>query len=284
MEILKTRIEERIKRFIQDNSLNTKETELMNDIFQGGKRLRPMICLAIGDSHGKNLIDLAIAIELIHNASLIIDDLPCMDNDLYRRDKMTIHHKYGSGVAIQIAVKIFALALNLMYKTLFSYEDYKNKITRFNQIIYENIGHDGLPYGQYLDLEFLKKKIGLNYKKRQQHQDLIFKKTTTLFNLSFLCSYVLLVTDLNKINVMRKASKWFGLAFQLYDDFQDIEQDKKNGNPNFINQFGEAEAYSMYLKSISKCQDYLNQLEIKPDLFNQIFGHLQSKISIPSIL
>jgi len=279
MEQLQNEINNKINEYILTNSNNDSEKELLEHIFQGGKRLRPMICLAIGKSFNKNyqILDMALAIELIHNSSLIIDDLPCMDNDEYRRGLKTIHAKYGESTAIQIAIKLMMDAINKIYGVIKCLPNNMTKIYKINNVLYKNLGRDGLPMGQYIDLSFLKNNKFTNIN-RKEHNDLIFKKTTTLFNLSFMLSYLLYVNDENKIATMEKTSKWFGLAFQLYDDFLDINQDKEANSPNYINQFGYNETLILFKKSIEKTRKYLQLLDIDMTFFNELFIKLETAI------
>jgi geranylgeranyl diphosphate synthase type II len=279
MEQLQNEINIKIDEYILTNSNNDNEKELLNHIFQGGKRLRPMICLAMGKSFKKNyqILDMALAIELIHNSSLIIDDLPCMDNDEYRRGIKTVHSKYGESTAIQIAIKLMMDAINKIYGVIEVLPNKMTKIYEINSVIYKNLGRDGLPLGQYIDLSFLKDKMYTKIN-RKEHTDLIFKKTTTLFNLSFMLSYLLYVNDVNKISIMEKTSKWFGLAFQLYDDFLDINQDREANSPNFINQFGFQETLVLFNRSIEKTRKYLQLLDIDMAFFNELFKKLETSI------
>jgi geranylgeranyl diphosphate synthase type II len=274
MNELQSMVHKIIEEFTIEYTKNIEEKSLLTDIFVGGKRLRPMIALAL--SGNVNVDKIALAIELIHNSSLIIDDLPCMDNDLYRRNNKTIHNKYGETNALNIAIFLFTKALELIYTNVIEIDNSGKKIYEINKIIYDNIGKNGLPLGQYLDLGFLKKKLNLDNKK--EHTELIYKKTTTLFNLSFLIPYILITDDEQKIVIMKKISKWFGIAFQLYDDFLDIEQDKINNSPNYINKYGYDIAYTLFHKSINKTKLYLQTLDIKHTFFNEVFELLENKV------
>jgi len=285
MDLLKRNFDEQLYNYISQYAPSEKEMGLIKDIFEGGKRLRPIICLAIASSfknEQKPIEKIAIAIELIHNASLIIDDLPCMDNDLYRRNQKTIHYKYGETVALLEAFKLMGIALNLIFQTVAKLDNdntaSKNRIFVFNEIIYKNLGRDGLPMGQYIDIKLLKNQFTISNKK--QHKDLIFKKTTTLFNLSFLLSFALYTSDRNKLTIMEKASKWFGLAFQIYDDFTDISQDCDKNSPNIVNKFGKETAFELFNKAVKKTKKYLNELEINLEYFNQILDKLSSNIHL----
>ena len=274
MNELHTKVHNIIDEFIVQYSNN--EPDLLKDIFLGGKKLRPMIVLAL--SNDMNVNKIALAIELIHNSSLIIDDLPCMDNDLYRRHNKTIHNKYGETNALNISIFLFKKALELIYENVIEIDNSGKKIYQINKIIYDNVGKNGLPLGQYLDLGFLKKKIKLDNKK--DHVNLIYKKTTTLFNLSFLIPYILQTDNDNNIEIMQKVSKWFGITFQLYDDFLDIDQDNTNNSPNYVNKYGYDLAYELFIKSIDKTNFYLDKLQIKHNFFNEVINLLLNKVKI----
>jgi geranylgeranyl diphosphate synthase type II len=200
-----------------------------------------------------------------------------MDNDEYRRGIKTVHSKYGESTAIQIAIKLMMDAINKIYGVIEVLPNKMTKIYEINSVIYKNLGRDGLPLGQYIDLSFLKDKMYTKIN-RKEHTDLIFKKTTTLFNLSFMLSYLLYVNDVNKISIMEKTSKWFGLAFQLYDDFLDINQDREANSPNFINQFGFQETLVLFNRSIEKTRKYLQLLDIDMAFFNELFKKLETSI------
>ena len=235
-----------------------------------------MIVLAL--CNDINVSKIALAIELIHNSSLIIDDLPCMDNDLYRRHYKTIHNKYGETNALNISIFLFMKALEMIYENVIEIDNSGKKIYEINKIIYDNIGKNGLPLGQYLDLGFLKNKLRLDDKK--EHISLIYKKTTTLFILSFLIPYVLQTDEDDKIEIMKKVSKWFGIAFQLYDDFLDISQDKTNNSPNYVNKYGYEIAYALFTKSINKTKFYLETLHINNTFFNEVINLLITKVNM----
>ena len=277
MELLKKRADTVINDFI---SSENKYSDIYSYIFEGGKRLRQMIVFAIAESlnvhHNVNIdvSSLSLGIEMVHNASLIIDDLPCMDNDDYRRGKLTVHKKYGVPIALQLSIIILRKSFQKIYDTLKETQTNAEKIYIYNEIINNNLGKDGLPMGQFMDINFLKNKIGLATKK--DYQNLIYKKTTTLFNLSFLLTYVLFENDKNKLDIMAKASKHFGIAFQLYDDFTDISQDLQSKTPNYILKYGCANTYSVFNTSCLKCIKNLEKVSITHVFFTELFEYLDN--------
>ena len=279
MNTLKQKADSVVDNFILHED---KYNDIYSYIFEGGKRLRQMIVFAIAESlnthYNKNIevSNLSLGIEMVHNASLIIDDLPCMDNDDYRRGKPTVHKKYGVPVALQLSMILIRKSFQKIYDTLKPLDDNVEKIYIYNEIVNTNLGKDGLPMGQFMDINFLKNKIGLSSQK--DYQNLIYKKTTTLFNLSFLLTFVLFENDKEKISIMGKASKHFGIAFQLYDDFTDIDQDINSKTPNYILKYGCANTYIVFNKSCSKCIMYLEKMGIPHPFFTELFSHLDNVV------
>lgn len=286
MRCLKQEVEDLLEQFISTHSQNDdKLRQLYMDIFKGGKRLRAIIVLAIHASLAHKYPDvkleyvsnLALAMELIHNASLVIDDLPSMDNDMYRRNSKTIHNAYGETVALNVALFLMRRATYMLYLNMQSCTDGR-RVFLYNQIIYDNIGKSGLPLGQYLDLGFLKQRLQIADKK--QHQDLIYKKTTTLFNLSFLLAFAMHTDNPEEMKKMAQVSEWFGIAFQLYDDFLDIDQDKQNKSPNYILNYGKIESYDVFKTAICNARKYLIELDIHHTFFTEIFDILETQVEL----
>ena len=231
MEILKKNISECLLKIYNEN-------EIYNDIFNGGKKLRPILSFLIfkqfskkyNFSYDKNeILNLCLFSEILHNISLILDDLPCMDNDNYRRGKKTIHYKYGCHSALTIIFDI-SNKYSIFLKKYFNEEEIilieGEQISLFDYII--NIINSNcleLIEGQYLDLNYLP--IGLNEEKIIKVNSF---KTVPLFRISFLIGYFLLhKCDKNynfKNSVIKdlgKIAKSFGLIFQISDDLIDVE-------------------------------------------------------------
>ena len=135
MEPLKKQADTVIHQFI---SSEDKYNDIYLYIFDGGKRLRQMIVFAIAESLNRvnnsniDVASLALGIEMIHNASLIIDDLPCMDNDDYRRDKLTVHKKYGVPIALQLSIILLRKSFRKIYDTIKQLDNNAEKIYIYN--------------------------------------------------------------------------------------------------------------------------------------------------------
>lgn len=273
------------------NDILNKEG-LSNDLYnmiiyalKSGKRLRPIIsidiCLSLGGKL-EDVINFAVAIELIHNASLIIDDLPCMDNDDYRRNKLSFHKKYGLYNSQMIISILINFANNLIIEN-FTFDS--NKLLIILEIISKNIGITGAAGGQYIDLhieKFVNKSS--SSKSKDLFKKLVNMKTSTLFEIAFIGGYLSNIKkNMSKKNEIINLAKNFGFAFQLYDDFDDIDKDKKKNskiNPNYINQFGITKTTLEFNKSINECNKILNNLKINNIILNEIISYLVNKVKI----
>ena len=160
---------------------NQKKSNLFNPInyglFPGGKKIRSKILIDIGTIFNVNyntLIKIGAAVECIHAYSLIHDDLPCMDNDMIRRGKPSAHVKFGEATAVLAGNSLLTLAFEILSDKKLNVND-KTKVELIKRLS-ECSGHTGIAGGQFLDLNFEKKKIPI--KKIIEMQS---KKTGRLF-------------------------------------------------------------------------------------------------------
>jgi len=220
-------MEEKIKLWIQkiekyiDEKLpkENEEPKILNEairysVFSGGKRLRPLLVLCvceIFDIEFEKVLPIACGIELIHNFSLIHDDLPSMDNDDFRRGLPTCHKKFGEGIAI--------LAGDTLLSYGFKFIAESGKIEIIKDIA-DAIGCYGMAGGQALDLIYKGKKI-----EEKEKRKIDYMKTGKLFEICFkIPFYFKKVKKEDKKNIERIA-KDFGIAFQIRDDIEDKEGD-----------------------------------------------------------
>lgn len=195
-------------------------------LFTGGKRLRPIIAVKSFEVFSENkshILPYACAIEMIHTYSLIHDDLPSMDNDKTRRGKPTNHIVYGEALAVLSGDGLLNLAFETMLKeTLLSsktLDDYKARV-KIMEIISNCAGVNGMIGGQVVDL------FGNNNNMDQDKLKFMYNaKTAALFKASVLSGAILGGADKNEIRIMHEFSKNIGLAYQIKDDFLDIEED-----------------------------------------------------------
>ena len=183
-----------------------------------GKRLRPILTLAVADlcsEKPESLLDAACAIELAHTASLILDDLPCMDNGITRRGLPCTHLVYGKATAILASMGLIALGFHLISQNcakLHCNESAVHAVQRFA----EAIGTGGLVYGQHLDLSFTGNMPSLSDLECIHHH-----KASALFLSALEIPAIVLGMDTISVNALHTYAENLGLAFQITDDLLD---------------------------------------------------------------
>ena len=286
--INKDKINELLKEHLYQEAPNPIILKAIKSSFNDGKRLRPIIAYQINKS--LNLLNntnytvnkIILIPELIHTTSLIIDDLPCMDNDLYRRNNKTIHYEYGERSAQVLSMYLFSKIYDFLEQdfSLLKTKNIDNVVNR-QELILENISYNlgfcGAPLGQYLDISidslFSKEDYSENIYK------LIEKKTATFFELSFVLSYISSGGDLAKIKLLKKAALSFGIAFQISDDFIDADTDaKKKNHPNIVNVLGPNKSYDLLLKELETCKEILNNLHLNNVVFEEIYEVIKDRV------
>ena len=243
------RIAKDTNKFLNSYIKRQSKTELIRSmrygLLPGGKKIRSKILIDVGRIFNLNngsLIKIGAALECVHAYSLIHDDLPCMDNDSIRRGKLSTHKKFGESTAVLTGNSLLTLAFEILSdKSLLLKE--KTKIELIN-LISECSGHTGIAGGQYLDLNYERKKI-----KKNKIIDMQIKKTGKLF--AFCCVAPALISN-KKRNVLRffeKIGYEIGLLFQITDDLIDYrgvtkkagkktKKDEKKGKATLISLLG----------------------------------------------
>ena len=235
--------------FLKDFIKKQKKTDLIiamkYGLFSGGKKIRSKILVDVGSFFKidyKLLIMIGSAVECIHAYSLIHDDLPCMDNDKLRRGKPSTHIKFGESTAVLAGNSLLTLAFEIL-----SYSGLKlNEKIKINLIdkISKYSGHLGIAGGQYLDLDYEKKKISM-----KKIIEMEVKKTGKLF--SFCCTAPLIIKKKNKAEIKKfeNIGENIGLLFQVADDIIDYQgnsyiagkktgKDAKKGKATLISLLG----------------------------------------------
>ncbi len=183
-----------------------------------GKRLRPTLVIAAAESvggHSEEVMPTACALECIHVFSLIHDDLPCMDNDDYRRGRLTNHKVYGEDLALLAGDALLALAFPA------------ERILPTLRLIAEASGTWGMVGGQVVDMESQGQEVSADTL-RYIHAH----KTGALLTASVLAGAMLAGADAAQIDALRTYGEHIGLAFQIADDILDVTGDEaKLGKP-----------------------------------------------------
>ena len=224
----------------------------------GGKRIRPFLVNQASKITNINKNDsfiIGASIESIHSYSLIHDDLPSMDNDDYRRGKLSTHRKFDEATAILAGDALHDLSFALLSGNLKN-NNFKSKLELINYLSL-CIGHKGLALGQSLDLEFENKKIN-----KSKILNMYLNKTGKLFEFSFSAPFILANSKKSDISFAKEFGRLFGLIFQVIDDLIDEigtfkkigktpGKDIKQGKSTLLGLIGEEKVIDMCKKKIS---------------------------------
>ena len=189
-------------------------------ILNGGKRLRPFLLFVTLELLNQNIekgIKSAIALEMIHSYSLVHDDLPALDNDDYRRGKLTTHKVFGEAEGILIGDSLLTYAFYVLSQKnleLLSSEQIVNIISKTS----EYAGIDGMIGGQMIDIQSENKKIDLETLKYIHSH-----KTGKLIKLPIEIACIIANLEKDKREVLEEYAYLIGLAFQVKDDILDVE-------------------------------------------------------------
>jgi len=189
----------------------------------GGKKIRSSIIIGAGklfNIKASKLLNICASVECIHSYSLIHDDLPCMDNDRMRRGKLAAHIKFGESTAILAGNSLLTLAFEMIVDQNYKLEN-KSKAELVKALALCS-GHTGIAGGQYLDLNYEKKK-----KKFSDILDMQRKKTGKLFNFCCFATGVIAKKNIKELKFLSKLGEDIGLLFQLADDVIDFKGSKK---------------------------------------------------------
>lgn len=188
-------------------------------LFAGGKRLRPILCIAAAEACGgkaSKAIPAACAVECIHTYSLIHDDLPCMDNDDFRRGKPTSHKVFGEGVAVLAGDALLTIAFEILAR---SEGSSRYRMPALIRELATASGSFWLIGGQVADLEGEGEKIdGAQLKFIHQ------SKTAALLTASIRLGAMSANASEQKLASLTTFGKSLGLAFQVIDDILDVTQ------------------------------------------------------------
>ncbi|WP_303840045.1 polyprenyl synthetase family protein [Selenomonas ruminantium] len=212
-----------VKELNERDPLNKTLCESMKySLMAGGKRLRPIMLMAAADAvgaKGTDYLTTGCAMEMIHTYSLIHDDLPAMDDDDYRRGKLTNHKVYGAGMATLAGDALLTLAFEVMLRQQGVSAE---KLVQVVREISQAAGPDGMGGGQALDLESEGKQISMETMKK-----IHLGKTGALFRAAVRSGAILGGASEEELQALTVYADNFGLAFQITDDILDVIGDEE---------------------------------------------------------
>lgn len=275
-------IEQRLSELVPEKDVpyNTLFKAARYSLLGGGKRLRPILTLATLEMLGGDLnigLNPACALEMVHAYSLIHDDLPCMDDDDFRRGKPSLHKAYPEGHAVLTGDYLLTHAFDVLATAPFVSPE--KKITLISTLS-KNAGGDGMIGGQVMDLESEGKKIGIEDLRTIHHC-----KTGALISASIEFGAILGNAKPNHLKLLVDFGNQMGLAFQIVDDILDvtaskdkhgkeISSDAINEKSTFVSLLGIEASQKLSNELLKQSIEKLQQLPYQTDLL----VHLAKKI------
>ena len=291
-------IEEVLKKFLPKEEEYAKTCiEAMNySLMAGGKRLRPVMMLEAYRLFSKNADEAVVepflaAIEMIHTYSLVHDDLPCMDNDEYRRGRKTTHAVYGAGMATLAGGGL----LNFAYETavkgalsggeLSDYDgDNRNRFLAALEVLTTKAGIYGMVGGQCADIMAENADLA-----DDQMKDVLAyideNKTGALIESSLMVGAILGGASEAQVRMIEKAGSNVGIAFQIQDDILDIVgdqaelgkpvgSDEKNNKTTYVSLYGMDEARNKVKELSDEAASILRELGFSGSFLEGLFEYL----------
>jgi geranylgeranyl diphosphate synthase type II len=269
------RIEQEIAKSIVAFGEKTKLRDACEyALTNGGKRFRPLIVLLIAEAlgNGLNVYPAALSVEFFHTASLIADDLPCMDNDDERREKPSLHKVYGEAIALLASYALITAAFEKIHTNALVMQHSGPPFSQFSDractLALEAATHCagilGATGGQFLDLFPPNQSL-------EMVKQVIYKKTVTLFEVSFILGWLFGGGDVSKLDRVKKAAYHFGMAFQTADDLGDMLQDeKKQREISVARLIGKERALAYFDEEMKNLQNLLQELKLFTPSFEKM--------------
>lgn len=259
-------VESQLRQFI----LQMGEKSRLRDaceyaLLNGGKRLRPILVLMIADGLGMgfDVMPAALSVECFHTASLIADDLPCMDDDDLRRNRPSLHKAFGESVAILASYALIAEGYGGIYRN--GQKNPKADLAVCLQAATRCAGIEGATHGQFLDL--YPPDSSLDTVKK-----IIFQKTATLFEICFIFGWIFGGGDRNRIAEVQSCAHHLGMAFQIGDDLLDYLQD--TGSLNIVSVYGRERGLLVFEEEMGAFITGLKELGLWTEPFQEVVAFL----------
>lgn len=252
-------------------------------LLNGGKRFRPTLVFMVAEALNQQLdvSSAALAIEYFHTASLVADDLPCMDDDNERRNKPTVHKVYGEAIALLASYALIAEGYGAIAESFRVYTQTRlEKVVESSKIVVLalenaafNTGLHGATGGQYLDI------FPPDLSERTL-REVIHKKTTSLFEIAFVFGWLFGGGNPDDLSLVKICASHFGMAFQIADDLGDVEQDIKNGRKiNMAGVFGVDVAKRIFKEEIEGYRAALKRLQIDSPSLLGLASSLENQVA-----
>jgi len=213
-------VERALENWVSDEAPAGLGTTMRYAVLDGGKRLRPLLVLAASDAvsgERSSALRAAVAVELIHAYSLVHDDMPCMDNDVLRRGKPTVHVKFGEAQAMLAGDAMQALAFEVLTPDAGMSPQLMSTLVR---LLARASGHAGMAGGQAIDLASVGRQLD-----EASLRDMHRRKTGVLLQASVMMGAACGPADATALAALSEYGAAVGLAFQVVDDVLDVTQE-----------------------------------------------------------
>lgn len=278
LEPWRDRIETALREFLETELVGVPEdlaAPLRYSVLSPGKRIRPLLMIAAHRAAGGSLdrvVDLACSVELVHAYSLVHDDLPCMDDDVLRRGRPTVHVRYGVGPAVMVGAALMPLAVQaiLRFSADLGVDDRTTR--RLIASLTAASGASGMVGGQLLDLRAEGRAVG-----RSELESIHTGKTARLISASVAMGGIAAGASDLEVGRLERFGLRLGLAFQAIDDILDLRGDtemlgKESGRDTALRKatypgiFGMEEAERMSRRLASAATSELADLDEASEL------------------
>lgn len=285
MEELREKIENKLDEYLPVKYPEEIFESMRYSLLAGGKRLRPIMCIEACRVFGGDIekaMPTACAYEMLHTESLIHDDLPCMDNDDYRRGKLTNHKKFSESTALLAGDGLMSYGLQLII------EKSELPAETILKVLHEYAiasGANGIIAGQIIDLAMEGKPYDA-----QTLEYIHTHKTADLFKAVLKSGAIIANANEKQIKSMDDFGQKLGFAFQICDDILDevstfeemgktLGKDKIAGKLTYTALFGLEQSKCKVNCLLDEAYDILKQQEINSEIFYNIINSIKEKVN-----
>lgn len=283
-------IEDKLNEYLEIEYPQSLFKAMKYTVMLPGKRLRPVMCLETCRIFGgeiENAVPTACAIEMLHAQTLIHDDLPCMDNDDFRRGKPSNHKVFGEAIATLAGDALLTFAPQIITK--YSQNLSPTKLIRILNEYFNYAGARGVIAGQVVDIE---SENNTNLENKEEILEYLHThKTSDLFQLAMRAGAIIAGVDDEKLKIIAEFAKQFGLAFQIADDILDeistfeqmgktLGKDKDEGKLTYVTLYGLEQAKCKLSCMLNNCRDIMSLQGINSEIFDDIIIDIEKRTQI----
>lgn len=262
---------------LSNSGSDNKIINAMNHSVKGGKRLRSALMMSVAQESSARYIDpteMALCLEYLHGASLIIDDMPHFDDDNMRRGDSSTHKKYGAATSQMASTGLTASAMECLVRqgdssrkktkglrSTFNPSEGLNVTPQLMALISNCSGINGLAGGQLAELSFSSSKLLEGKSEKHEIDDIIKRKTGALFEAAIMSGWIIGTSTWKsppseaRNKLIKEIANHYGMAFQIADDIEDKDDDimRGQGNVNYCAVHGKSKSIERVREELTEC-------------------------------